>query len=89
MSIAIDRNINDKDLFQYLNPHKNIYFKPTYLLYQDGLEDLLKTKNIKFNKIIPLTVVINRNGSVAARFTGVKSENYLNRKIIKSLDNPS
>lgn len=87
VAVAIDRNINNQAMANYLSVYGNIYFKPHYLLYQDGLEDLLKTKGIKFNKIIPLTVLINRNGAVAVSFTGQKGENYLTRKIMKSLSN--
>lgn len=87
IAVAIDRNISNQALFNYLKSYGNIYFKPNYLLYQDGLRDLLKTKEIDFNKVIPFTVLINRNGSIAASFTGAKSQNYLNRRIIKSLAN--
>jgi thiol-disulfide isomerase/thioredoxin len=85
ISVAIDRNIDANALNNYLEFYQNIYFKPEYLVYNDGLEDLLKSKNIRYNKIIPLTVLLNRNGAVVTRFTGAKSENYLNRKIIKTL----
>ncbi|MFT6386607.1 MAG: thiol-disulfide isomerase/thioredoxin [Rickettsiales bacterium] len=85
ISVAIDRNIDANVLNNYLQSYQNIYFKPEYLLYNDGLENLLKSKNIRYNKIIPLTVLIDRNGKITTRFTGAKSENYLNRKIIKIL----
>jgi thiol-disulfide isomerase/thioredoxin len=85
ISVAIDRNIDGAALNNYLEFYQNIYFKPEYLVYNDGLEDLLKSKNIRYNKIIPLTVLIDRAGKIETRFTGTKSENYLNRKIIKIL----
>jgi thiol-disulfide isomerase/thioredoxin len=85
ISVAIDRNIDGASLMNYLEYYKNIYFKPEYLIYNDGLSDLLKTKNIRYNRIIPLTVLIGRTGEVETRFTGAKSEKYINRKIIKTL----
>lgn len=84
-TVAIDRNINHQLLATHLNSYGKIYFKPNYLLYQDGLGDLLKNKGIKFDKVIPLTILIDRNGNVVKQFTGPKSENFLNRKIIKMI----
>ena len=69
----------------YLQYYQNIYFQPQYLVYSDGLGDLLSKKGIKYNKIIPLTVVIGRDGVVKTRFTGYKSKKSLTRKIIKTL----
>ncbi|MCE3255015.1 MAG: thioredoxin [Rickettsiaceae bacterium] len=85
ISVAIDKNIDAAGLIDYLQYYQNIYFPPQYLLYTDGLGDLLKQKNIKYNKIIPLTVLIDREGEIETRFTGNKSEHYLNSKIIKTL----
>jgi thiol-disulfide isomerase/thioredoxin len=85
ISIAIDKNISNKALADYLNFYGSIYFKPNYLVYTDGLADLLKTKAIEYNNRIPLTVLIARNGKIITRFTGFKSQNYLNRKIMRSL----
>ena len=85
IAVAIDKNIDANGLVNYLEYYKDIYFLPQYLLYNDGLADLLKQKGIKYNKIIPLTVLIDRNGAIETRFAGYKGENYLNRKIIKTL----
>ena len=85
ISVAIDKNIDAKNLINYLEYYKNTYFAPEYLIYNDGLGDLLKQKNIKYNKIIPLTVLIDRDGEIIFRFTGYKGENYITRKILKTL----
>ena len=85
IAVAIDKNIDAKNLSNYLEYYKNIYFPPQYLIYNDGLGDLLKQKNIKYNKIIPLTVLVDRGGEVEFRFTGYKGENYIARKIMKTL----
>lgn len=85
ISVSIDRNIDSAGLMDYLDKFKNIYFEPQFLIYNDGFADLLAQKNIKYNKIIPLTVLLDRQGNVEARFTGHKGEGYLNRKIIKLL----
>ncbi len=85
ITVAIDRNIDAQNLMEYLSEQKNIYFEPQFLVYTDGLGDLLAQKKIKYNKIIPLTVLIGRDGEVDTRFTGYKREGYLNRKIIKIL----
>ncbi len=85
ISVAIDKNIDAAALQNYLQFYQNIYFQPQYLVYNDGLEDLLDKKGIKYNKIIPLTVLIDRDGIVKTRFTGYKNERSLARKIIKTL----
>jgi thiol-disulfide isomerase/thioredoxin len=85
ISVAIDKNIDDAALKNYLEYYQNIYFQPQYLVYSDGLGDLLSKKGVKYNKIIPLTVLIDRDGSIKSRFTGYKSAKSLARKIIKTL----
>ena len=85
ISVAIDKNIDDAALQNYLQYYHNIYFQPQYLVYSDGLGDLLDKKGIKYNKIIPLTVLIDRDGSIKTRFTGYKGEKSLTRQIIKTL----
>ncbi len=85
ISVAIDKNIDDASLQNYLQFYQNIYFQPQYLVYSDGLGDLLIKKGIKYNKIIPLTVLIDRDGSIKFRFTGYKSTQSIARKIIKTL----
>lgn len=86
IAVAIDKNIDSKSLTNYLEYYKNIYFVPQYLIYSDGLADLLRQKNIKYNNIIPLTVLIDRDGEIEFRFTGTKREGYISRKIIKTLE---
>ncbi len=85
ISVAIDKNIDDAALKNYLEYYQNIYFQPQYLVYSDGLGDLLAKKGVKYNKIIPLTVLIDRDGSIKTRFTGYKSTKSLASKIIKTL----
>ncbi len=83
ISVAIDKNIDDADLQNHLQYYQNIYFQPQYLVYSDGLGDFLGKKGVKYNKIIPLTALIDRDGTIRTRFTGYKSEKSLTRKIIK------
>ena len=85
ISVAIDKNIDDAAFLNYLQFYKNIYFQPQYLMYSDGLEDLLVNKGIKYNKIIPLTVLIDKEGIVKLRFTGYQNEKFITKKIIKTL----
>jgi thiol-disulfide isomerase/thioredoxin len=87
IAVAIDHNIDSESLKTYLQYYKNIYFEPQFLVYNDGLTDLLAQKNVKYNRVIPLTVLLNRQSQVEFRFTGYKKEGYINRKIIKSLIN--
>jgi thiol-disulfide isomerase/thioredoxin len=85
IAIAIDRNMNEQVLIDYLFYYGNIYFKPNYLLYNDGLVDILKTKSIEYNNRIPLTILVGRDGKISSRFVGYKSEDYLNRIIMRAL----
>ena len=85
ISVAIDKNIDNSALLNYLQYYENIYFQPQYLVYSDGLEDLLMSKGVEYNKIIPLTVLINKEGVVKLRFTGYRNEKFLTKKIIKTL----
>jgi len=85
IAVAIDKNIDAKNLNNYLEYYKNIYFPPQYLIYNDGLEDLLRQKNIKYNKIIPLTALVDRNGEIEFRVSGYKGESYITNKIMKTL----
>ncbi len=85
MAIAIDKNITDQTLSAYLDSYNHIYFKPNYLIHNDGLSDLLSKKSIEYNNRIPLTVVIARDGKIISRFIGYKSENYLNNKLVKAI----
>ena len=83
LSIAVDRNIDGRSLINYLQYYQNIYFQPKYLLYGDGMKDLLNNKKIKYNNKIPFTSIINREGDVDVSFTGYKSRKFLTKKIIK------
>jgi len=83
VSVAIDRNMDGGFFMNYLQFYHNIYFSPKYLLYNDGLEDLLLKHNIKYSKKIPFIALIDRDGNIDFQGTGYKSEKYLNRKIIK------
>lgn len=83
ITVAIDKNIDDASFANYLHSYHNIYFSPKYLLYSDGLADLLLKKGIKYNKKIPFTVLLDREGRINTQFIGYDSEKSLNRKIIK------
>lgn len=87
MALAIDRNINDEDLIKYLNKSGPLYFKPLYLAFKDGFLDFLHKRNIKYNRVIPFTVLIASDGEVITKFSGIKRQNYLRYKIIKELYN--
>jgi thiol-disulfide isomerase/thioredoxin len=87
IAIAIDKNIDDGALSNYLSGYGDIYFRPSHLLYNDGLTQALKKKGIKYSRIIPLTVLIAPDGKIIKRFTGYKPARYLERKIIKTLKN--
>ena len=87
ISIAIDKNIDGAFFNNYIQSYHNIYFPPKYLLYSDGLADLLLKKNIKYKKKIPFIVLLNRDGDINLQFSGYKDEKFLNRQIIKLYQN--
>ncbi len=82
--LAVDNNINGSALFNYLTQHyQNIYFQPQYLAYKENFEALLNQKAINYNKIIPFTAIINREGRVETKFNGYKGQQYIMRKLLK------
>ena len=83
IAVAIDKNIDEAAFINYLQLYNKIYFPPKYLPYNDGFADLLLKKNIKYNKKIPFTALLNRDGEVIDQFTGYKSQKFLNHQIIK------
>ena len=85
ISVAIDKNVNEYEIHNHLKNFGKIYFSPKFLLYSNNLVDLLATKNIHHSGYIPLTVLIDKNGRIAMRFTGSKSQHYIEKRIIKNL----
>ncbi len=85
IALAIDKNLTSENLKSYLSNHGDVYFEPRYLVFKDGFLDLLKKKNIPYNGKIPYTALISQHGEVIAKFSGVKSQNYLRNKIIKEI----
>lgn len=83
ITVAIDKNLDDEDFSKYLEVYGDIYFKPYYLVYSDGMADLIRQKDIKYNNVIPFTVLINRNGEVVESFSGSKKLSSMRNKIIK------
>jgi len=83
IAIAIDKNLSDAEFTEYLKIYGDIYFKPYYLAYADGMTDLIRQKDIKYNGVIPFTVLINKNGEVVESFNGSKKLSSLRNKIIK------
>ena len=85
MALAIDRNLEPQKLTDYLSKFGDVYFQPRHLLFKDGFIDFLHKKNIKYSGHIPFTVLIDKNGEVITKYTGVKNKNYLRNRIIKEL----
>ncbi len=85
IAIAIDRNFTEKELQLYLEKFDAVYFEPNYLLSKDGFIDFLKERGINYNGRIPYTVLIGRDKSIVANFSGIKNKNYLRKRIIKEL----
>ena len=85
IAIAIDRNMDEETLKNYLGKFGDYYFQPRYLAFKDGFLEFLNKKNIKYTSRIPFTVLISRDGEVKMKYAGGKSKNYLRNKIIKEL----
>lgn len=83
IAVAIDKNMDGASFENYLQLYPDIYFQPKYLLYSDGIQDLLLKKNIKYSKKIPFTIILNRDSNVEFQSSGYKSKKFLNRKIIQ------
>lgn len=85
ITLATDKNLSPQDLKQYLNSYGELYFQPRHLVFKDGFLDFLKKKNIVYKGKIPFTVLISSDEQIIAKYSGVKSENYLRNKIIKEI----
>ena len=85
LTLAIDKNIDGATLQSYLGKFGNVYFQPRFLTFKEGFIEFLDKKNINYGNRIPFTVLIARDGEIAAKFTGTKSKNYLRNKIAKTL----
>ena len=60
-------------------------FAPKHLLRSNNFTELMQKKGIKFRGRVPLTVVISSNNKIISQFSGYKSLNYVNRKILIAL----
>ncbi len=85
ITLALDRDMTAEELQSYLANFGDFYFQPRFLAYKEGFVDFLQKKNIRYNNHIPFTALISRDGEVIAKFTGIKSQNFLRNKIIKEL----
>lgn len=85
MVIAVDKDITPQKAADSLRDLNEFYFKPEYLSDRAGFKDFLATKSINFKNRIPFTIIVDRNSKIIAQFSGYKSMNYVNRKIMKSL----
>lgn len=85
IAIAIDRNMNDQKLKDYLNSFGDNYFAPNFLLSKVGFIEFLNKNNIKYDGRIPFVALISASGEVVVKYSGVKNKNYLRNKIIKEL----
>lgn len=85
--LAIDRDIDEKQLEAYLSKFGNVYFQPQYLAFKDGFLEFLSKKNIKYNHRLPFTALLSQDDEVVTKFSGMKNKNYLRSKIIKTLFN--
>ena len=85
IAIAIDRDMSEKELSDYLNQFGNFYFQPRFLAFKQGFKEFLYKKNIPYNGYIPYTALISRDGKIITKFSGSKNLTYLRNKIINEL----
>jgi len=85
ITLAIDKELDSKDLSDYLNQFGEIYFEPRFLAFREGFIEFLRKKKISYSGKIPYTVLISREGEVVLKYVGAKNKNYLRNKIISEL----
>ena len=85
IAVAIDKNLNEGQIASYLLAYGDIYFKPYYLIYSDGIGDLLRQKGIKYKNTIPFTAIIDKEGEVLQSFGGSKNSGYIRKKLIRAI----
>jgi len=85
IAISIDRQITSEQLQSYFLKFGSIYFQPYFLQSKEGFIELLKSKEVIYRGNIPFTVLFNRNGKIAVKYSGTKNKNYLRNQVIKQL----
>ncbi len=85
IALAIDRDLEPQAFQDYFNKFGDVYFPLRYLAFKEGFSEFLLKRNIRYNRVIPFTVLISRHGEVITKFSGKKNKNYLRNKIIKEL----
>ncbi len=85
ISVAIDSNIDQDKISQFLASKGDIYFKPQFLASRNGFEDLLREFKIKYTGRIPFTTVLSGQGKVLLKYSGSKSDRKLRLVIRKEL----
>jgi peroxiredoxin len=84
-ALAIDRNVENNLIQDYFKKLPEVYFLPRILENRNGFLEFLQSKKVSYNNRIPYTILFARNGSVLAKYSGVKSKNFLRNKIITEL----
>lgn len=85
IALAIDRNLEVDNFNSYIKNFSPVYFLPKMLENRNGFVEFLKQKNVNYGNRIPYTVVFKKNGTVAVKYSGLKSKKYLRQKIIAEL----
>jgi len=85
VAIAIDKDLNQESMAQYLSQYSNIYFEPLYLIDKSGFLELLGQYGIKYNRVIPFTILLSKDSKVVAKYFGAKRKGYIRNKIIREL----
>lgn len=85
MAIAIDRDLDQSHLKDYLSSHNSIFFSSKILVSKEGFKDLMKSIDVEYNGRIPFTIILDKEGRVVTKFSGIRSKSFLHNKIVREL----
>ncbi|MAZ80455.1 MAG: hypothetical protein CMP18_01555 [Rickettsiales bacterium] len=83
--VAIDKEMNIKNLENYFTKYDKIYFKKYYLNDRDNFGQLLQENNINYQSKLPFIGFYDSNNELIEDFSGIKKYNFIRKKIINLL----
>lgn len=83
--VVVDKELTKEKAISTLEDFEKVYFQGQYILDRNGLKELLEDRSISFRSRIPFTAIIGRDSKVIDQFSGFKNQEFIEKRIMKSL----